>query len=144
MLVEAEMDVALALCDVCPSGDAAGVAETLLICFESRNKITALLKSVIEKEVASTEQEATLFRSTTMATRILSVFAKMVCHDYVRVTLQPVMEAINALPDDQTSWELDPQKLGPGDDLSRNKQNVIRAPEILLNAICNSASSAPA
>ncbi|KAI7858100.1 hypothetical protein BDC45DRAFT_434174 [Circinella umbellata] len=144
MLVEAEMDVALALCDVCPSGDAAGVAETLLICFESRNKITALLKSVIEKEVASTEQEATLFRSTTMATRILSVFAKMVCHDYVRVTLQPVMEAINALPDDQTSWELDPQKLGPGDDLSRNKQNVIRATEILLNAICNSASSAPA
>ncbi|KAI8142067.1 hypothetical protein BJV82DRAFT_159057 [Fennellomyces sp. T-0311] len=143
MLVEADMEVALALCDVCPSQDAAGVAETLLLCFESRDKATALLKAVIEKEVASTEQEATLFRSTTMATRLLSIFAKMVCHDYVRLTLQPAMEAINQLPDEQTTWELDPQKLGPGDDLMRNKQNVIRATEILLNAICSSAASAP-
>ncbi|KAI9489055.1 hypothetical protein BDB00DRAFT_771458 [Zychaea mexicana] len=143
MLVEADMDVALALCDVCPSGDAAGVAETLLICFESRDKSTSLLKAVIEKEVASTEQEATLFRSTTMATRLLSVFAKLVCHDYVRLTLQPAMEAINALPDEQTTWELDPQKLGPDDDLMCNKQNVIRAAEILLNAICSSAANAP-
>lgn len=78
-----------------------------------------------------------------MATRILSVCAKMICMDYVRLTLQPAMEAINALPDEQTTWELDPQKLGPGEDLARNKQNVIRATEILLNAICSSAENAP-
>lgn len=143
MLVDADIDVMMVLCDVCPSTDSAGVAEVLLTAFESRNKVTPLLKAAIDKEIASTEQEATLFRSTTMATRLLSAFAKSVCVDYVRLTLQPAMEAINALPDDQTTWELDPQKMGPDESLSRNKQNVIRATEILLNAICSSADNAP-
>ncbi|KAI9317519.1 hypothetical protein BX666DRAFT_2026794 [Dichotomocladium elegans] len=143
MLVEADMEVAMALCDVCPSTDAGGVAETMLTAFESREKVFPLLKAAIRKEIESTEQEATLFRSTTMSTRLLSVFAKQVCGDFVRVTLEPAMEAINALPDDQTTWELDPQKLGPNDNLMRNKENVIRATEILLNAICSSAAKAP-
>lgn len=47
------MEVALSLCDVCPTGDAAGVAEVLLEAFESRNKVLPLLKAVIEKEVRS-------------------------------------------------------------------------------------------
>lgn len=143
MLVEADMDIAMSLCDVSPSTDASGVAEVLLVCFESRNKIVPFLEAIIDKEVASTEQEATLFRSTTMTTRLLSIFSKMVCGDYVRITLQPAMEAINNLPDEQTTWELDPQKFGPNDDLMRNKQNVIRATEILLSAICSSAANAP-
>lgn len=78
-----------------------------------------------------------------MGTRLLSIYAKMVCVDYMRITLQPAMNAINELPDDQTTWELDPQKVSPNEDLAKNKQNVIRATEILLNAICSSASNAP-
>lgn len=65
MLVDADIDVVMVLCDVCPSTDSAGVAEVLLTAFESRNKVTPLLKAAIDKEIASTEQEATLFRSTT-------------------------------------------------------------------------------
>ncbi|KAF7721136.1 Ras GTPase activating protein ira2, partial [Apophysomyces ossiformis] len=143
MLVDADMEVAMSLCEVCPATDISGVAEVLLLCFESRNKVAALLKSVIAKEVMSTEQEATLFRSTTMATRILSIYARLSCVDYIRITLQPAMESINSLSDEETTWELDPQKLGPDDDVVRNKQNVIRATEILLNAICLSAPNAP-
>jgi hypothetical protein len=44
----------LALCDVCPSSEATGVAEVLLSCFESRNKVLLLLKAVIDREVFST------------------------------------------------------------------------------------------
>jgi neurofibromin 1 len=78
-----------------------------------------------------------------MATRILSIFARLSCLDYIRITLQPAMEEINALPDDQLTWELDPQKIEPNEDIMVNKRNVIRATEIFLNAICSSVESAP-
>lgn len=78
-----------------------------------------------------------------MATRILSIFARLSCLDYIRITLQPAMEEINALPDDQLTWELDPQKIEPNEDIMMNKRNVIRATEIFLNAICSSVESAP-
>ncbi|CEP17257.1 hypothetical protein, partial, partial [Parasitella parasitica] len=144
IIVGSDIDVALALCDVCPSSEASGVAEVLLSCFESRSKVLVLLKAIIDREVSSTgSQEATLFRGTNMATRILSIFARETCIDYIRLTLQPAMELINALPDESLGWEMDPQKLGPNESVLVNKQNVCRATEIFLNAICNSTSSAP-
>ncbi|KAL7332161.1 hypothetical protein PS15p_204242 [Mucor circinelloides] len=143
MLVDADMEIVMSLCEVCPSQDTTGVAEILLICFESRAKVVPLLKAVVQKEIALTEQEATLFRGTTMATRILSIFAKLSCLDYIRITLQPAMEQINALPEDQLTWELDPQKVGSAEEVMQNKRNVIQATEIFLNAICSSVDSAP-
>lgn len=143
ILVESDIEIALSLCDICPAADTAGVAEVLLNSFESHNKVLVLLKAVIEKEVFSTEQEATLFRGTNMATRILSIFARETCVDYVRFTLQPAMEMINALPEEHLTWEMDPQKIGPHESVLTNKQNVCRATEIFLNAICNSTSNAP-
>ncbi|RCI02984.1 Ras GTPase activating protein ira2, partial [Rhizopus stolonifer] len=143
MLVNSEMEIALTLCAVCPSSDISGLAEILLICFESRRKIIPLLKAVVEREVIRTEQEATLFRGTTMATRLLSAYAKFTCVDYMRITLLPVMQFINTLPDSQLTWELDPQKLSSSEDVTKNKQNVLRVTEKLLQAICSSADNAP-
>lgn len=78
-----------------------------------------------------------------MATRTLSIFARETCTDYIRFTLQPALEKINALPEENTTWEMDPQKVGPNETILKNKQNVCRATEILLDAICNSTSNAP-
>lgn len=78
-----------------------------------------------------------------MATRALSIFARETCVDYIRFTLQPALEKINALPEDSLTWEMDPQKIGPNESIARNKQNVCRATELLLEAICNSIPIAP-
>lgn len=78
-----------------------------------------------------------------MATRILSIYAKFTCVDYIRITLLPVMEFINNLPEDQLTWELDPQKLNPHENVINNKQNVLRVTENLLEAICSSVNNAP-
>ncbi|KAI9259080.1 hypothetical protein BY458DRAFT_479034 [Sporodiniella umbellata] len=143
VLVNSDMEIALTLCAVCPSTDISGLAEVLLVCFESRGKIVPLLKAVVEREVIKTEQEATLFRGTTMATRLLSAYAKIACVDYIRLTLLPVMQYINTLPDNQLTWELDPQKLNPGENVVKNKANVLLVTEKLLQAICSSVDSAP-
>lgn len=78
-----------------------------------------------------------------MATRLLSAYAKFTCVDYMRITLLPVMQFINTLPDSQLTWELDPQKLSSSEDVTKNKQNVLRVTEKLLQAICSSADNAP-
>ncbi|KAI8370897.1 hypothetical protein EDC96DRAFT_502763 [Choanephora cucurbitarum] len=143
MFAKEDVSLALCLCDVVPASDTQGVAEVLLQCFESRNKVFVLLEAIIDREVSNTEQEATLFRGTNMATKLLSVFTQETCSSYVRFTLQPALELINSLPDENLSWEMDPQKISPNESIAINRQNVCRATEILLNAICNSTSNVP-
>ncbi|KAI8357236.1 hypothetical protein BD560DRAFT_197971 [Blakeslea trispora] len=143
MIVKDDVTCALCLCDVAPASDTQGVAEVLLQCFEARNKVFVLLEAVIDREVSNTEQEATLFRGTNMATKLLSVFAQGTCSNYVRFTLQPALELINSLPEENLSWEMDPQKIGSNESIAINRQNVCRATEILLDAICSSTSNVP-
>lgn len=54
MLVQFDLNLTLALCEVSPSVDSDDAANVLLSCFASRNKTMVLLKSVIEKEVEAT------------------------------------------------------------------------------------------
>ncbi|KAF7730429.1 Ras GTPase activating protein ira2 [Apophysomyces ossiformis] len=143
LLVGSDLEIAVSLCEVCSSTDATEVAEVVLSCFEARNKIMPLLETIIAREIASTEQEATLFRGTTTATRLLSIFAQQCCTHYIRSTLQPAIEEINGLPDDKHKWELDPDKLGSDESIATNRLNVINATEILLSAICSSPKNAP-
>lgn len=87
--------------------------------------------------------ETDLFRKTSIATRLLSVFAKNYGADYVRSVLQPVFQKLAEKPPEEKTFELDPSKVGPGEDVARNKQNVVNATELFLNAICASAGEAP-
>ncbi|KAI7866864.1 hypothetical protein BDF14DRAFT_1808596 [Spinellus fusiger] len=143
LLTESDISAILSLCNICPPSDTTGLIETIIQCFESREKTMLLLKEVITKEVASTEQEATLFRSTTIATQFLSIFAQSHCGNYIQCTLQSVMDEIYMLPEHMQTWELDSQKLKPGEDIITNKENVIRVTKLLLNVICSSSNSAP-
>lgn len=54
MLVESDLNITLALCEVCPAAQIDEVAEVLMTCFESRNKHMELLETIIAREVAST------------------------------------------------------------------------------------------
>ncbi|ORX55545.1 hypothetical protein DM01DRAFT_1366815 [Hesseltinella vesiculosa] len=143
MLVGPDLDVALSLCEVCPSMDSSGLVDVLLACFETRRRELPFMKAVIEREVETTEQEATLLRGTTIGIKFISMFAKTMCIDYVRQTIQPVLETINSWPAEDTTYELDPQKLSSTEDLTRNRNNVVRSTEMLLDAICSSSNNAP-
>lgn len=48
------MEIVMSLCEVCPSSDTTGVAEVLLTCFESRDKVVPLLRAVVQKEISLT------------------------------------------------------------------------------------------
>jgi hypothetical protein len=89
------------------------------------------------------DSETELLRRTSIATRLLSVFAKQNGADYVRSVLQPVFAKLAEKPPEEKTFELDSSKVGSGENVSRNKQNVVSATELFLNAICASANEAP-
>jgi neurofibromin 1 len=89
------------------------------------------------------DSETELFRRTSIATRLLSVFAKTNGAEYVQSVLQPVFHKLSEKPPDERTYELDSTKVGPGEDVLKNKQNVVSSTEMLLNAICASADKAP-
>lgn len=142
------------------------VAHILLTCFESRQRTLPLLKAVIEREVANTgnpigmfnvdnivilftfsttplESETELFRRTSMATRLLSAYAKAYGSEYMKATLQKAMEIMVNKPAEEKTFELDPSKVESGEDIARNKQIVIDTTDLFLNAICASTNDAP-
>ncbi|KAI8647143.1 hypothetical protein BD408DRAFT_358792 [Parasitella parasitica] len=143
MLVQSDLRIVLSLCEVCPSSDIDDVANALLACFASRNKTMSLLKAVIEREVETTENEADLFRKTSIATRLLSVYAKNNGADYVRSVLLPVFQKLSERPREDRCFELDPTKIGPDEDVNKNRNNVVEATELFLNAICDSVNDSP-
>ncbi|KAG1458627.1 hypothetical protein G6F46_006647 [Rhizopus delemar] len=143
MLAGEDLHISLSLCEVCPASDIEDAANALLACFASRGRTLDLLKAVIHKEVQNTDTETELLRRTSIATRILSVFAKQNGADYVKSVLQPVFIKLAEKSPEERTFELDQSKVGSGEDVARNKQNVVSATEMFLNAICDSANEAP-
>jgi neurofibromin 1 len=78
-----------------------------------------------------------------MATRLLSAYAKTYGSEYMKTTLHKAMETMVNKPAEAKTFELDPSKVESGEDIARNKQNVIDTTDLFLNAICASTNDAP-
>ena len=76
-----------------------------------------------------------------MATRMLAAFAKMHGREYLRETLQPLLNDLLSKPSD-FSCELNPDSLGPGD-ATKNLQNLKATAQAFLDGICASGPNMP-
>ncbi|CAG8518713.1 24789_t:CDS:10 [Dentiscutata erythropus] len=142
LMTESDLNIALSLCEVCPVSDIDDVSRVLLSVFDSRNKTMPLLKGVIEKEVLSTEYESDLFRRNCMATRMLAAFAKIHGAEYLRYTLQPLIDDLLSKPSD-FSCELNSDNIPPGEDINKNLINLKTTAQAFLDGICDSGSNMP-
>ncbi|RIB13611.1 hypothetical protein C2G38_1974674 [Gigaspora rosea] len=142
LMTESDLNIALSLCEVCPVSDIDDVSRVLLAVFDSRNKTMPLLKGVIEKEVLNTEYESDLFRRNCMATRMLAAFAKIHGAEYLRYTLQPLIDDLLSKPSD-FSCELNSDNLLPGEDINKNLINLKTTAQAFLDGICDSGPNMP-
>ncbi|KAI9282283.1 hypothetical protein BY458DRAFT_429071 [Sporodiniella umbellata] len=143
VMVYSDLDIGLSLCKVCPSADTDDVSNVLLACYASRSRTMELLKEVIKREIENTENEADLFRRTSIATRLLSAYTKEHGGGYVKTVLLPVFQKIYERPREGRCFEMDPTKLEQSEDVKKNKNNVIEITEMFLQAICGSVDLAP-
>ncbi|KAF7293602.1 Ras-GAP domain-containing protein [Mycena indigotica] len=118
------MVLVMAICETCPQSEVEIMVSVMLNLFDTRSTLMALLKYMIEREVAATENEAQLFRSNTTCTRFLSAFAKVHGYTYLRSLIIPLIKAMAAVPPGH-GYELDPGKPDVGETkAAQNLENV--------------------
>lgn len=99
--------------------------------------------SIATNNIICIENEADLFRRTSIATRLLSAYARDKGSEYVKAVLLPVFQKIAERPREDRCFELDPSKLEPDENVTKNINNVIEVTEMFLEAICSSVDLAP-
>ncbi|KDR84288.1 hypothetical protein GALMADRAFT_87191 [Galerina marginata CBS 339.88] len=117
-----DMVLAMTICEICPPAEVEIMISVLLNIFDSRPALMGLIKLMIEREVAQTDNEASLFRSNSTCTRFLSAFARLHGYHYLRGLVNPLLESMVQMPPG-TGYEIDPNK-AVGQDVVQNQKNV--------------------
>lgn len=113
----------------------------LLNLFDTRSGLMNLMKAMIDKEIASTENEANLFRGNSICTRFLSAFARVYGYNYLRNLIQPLIKTMVSLPAGH-AYDLDPTK-APNQDIEQNKRDLIYVANAFLEIVLASAPAIP-
>ncbi|RGB37714.1 hypothetical protein C1646_638789 [Rhizophagus diaphanus] len=140
VVTNSDFDIALSLCEVSTEQDE--LSKVLVAVFDSQNKLLDFLKAILVNEVNRTDYEADLFRKTSITTRLLGAFAKAHGTEYLRETLQPILNDLIEKPSDY-SCELDKDRMLPNEDLEENLKNLKELAKAFINAICNSKDKIP-
>ncbi|GAW06426.1 ras gtpase activator [Lentinula edodes] len=141
LVKESDMTLVLAVCETCPPGEVDSMIAVLLNLFDSRASLMKLIKAMIDREVARTENEAGLFRSNSTCTRFLSAFARIHGYNYLRTLISPLIKCMESLPPGQ-GYELDPSKAGQ-QNVAQNRRNVEFVAQSFLEIIGSSTSALP-
>ena len=156
LLYEPDMSVTVAICETCPSSDMDDLAQLLLILFESRNQTNKLLKCLIAREVRRSgrlsaltfvpsyppkkESPGTLFRRNSIATKLLTAYAKLHGTQYLRATLEPILRKMMVA---QSQFEVDPTKTRSREEANQNRMNLEAFCERLISEISLSLVNVP-
>jgi len=139
-LVEPSLQLILALCKAADISESQKIANATVNVFEHYKKTLLLLKTVIHHEVDGTSREGVLFRSNSMAMKMVSIYARLVGHSYLQETLGPVIKDIC---NDKRSVEVDPLKVKPNENLEENNTHLADITENLLQRIIKSIDQCP-
>lgn len=131
-----------AICDITTGADLDEISMLLFRTFEAKGNLLSLMKLLIEREVQQTNHESELFRANSITTRLLTLFAKTYGYNYVRNTLQPLIANLADKPP-ECSFELDPSKVGPEEDIQRNTEHLRIMTQALLDLIYSSTPNVP-
>ncbi|KAF7975643.1 hypothetical protein HWV62_9093 [Athelia sp. TMB] len=135
------MLLALAICDICPSSDVDVIISLLMDLFDTRSSLVNLVKLMVDREIAHTDNDASLFRGNSTTTRFLSAFAKIHGYNYLRSLISPLVEMMAKMPPGH-SYELNPDR-AMGQDVHENQKNVEAIASGFLDIITLSVKTIP-
>ncbi len=150
---------------ICPSSEVDELTISLLNIFETRGLSFVLLEALIKQEVEDTgkirilapsihsssclmaichrlENESELLRRTCVATKMLSVYAKWKGANYLKATLQKVVERLMMTSKD-LDLELDPARVSSTEELQKNALQLRIVAKVFIDDICASSTSIP-
>ena len=152
LLLAPEMTLVSAILAAVPPRSKTLLLSPLMRVFAAHRKVATLLQWSIDLEVAGTISPATLFRSDSYSSRMLSVFTKNVGRQYLEQILSPTLRIIadNADSVDEqrvSTFELNPDALDDAADpekvVQNNLQKLIAQVDCVIESVKRSASLLP-
>ncbi|KAL4081516.1 hypothetical protein V8B97DRAFT_1923406 [Scleroderma yunnanense] len=136
-----DMVLAMVICECCPPNEVDMMISVLMNIFDTRASLMALLKTMIDREIAHTTSDADLFRSNSTCTRFLSAFARIHGYNYLRSLILPLINAMATMPPGR-AYDLDPVRVSP-DKLEQNRRDVEFIASSFLDIISASVPTLP-
>ncbi|KAI0871616.1 GTPase [Hypoxylon argillaceum] len=141
-LLTQDMSLVTAISTACPSGEVEELTVALLNIFESRGLAFELMEALIKQEIEDTENEAEILRRNCVATKMLSIYAKWKGSNYLKATLQKVLERL-MLTSHDLDLELDPLRLSSQEELQKNAMQLRIVAKVFIDDICASSVNIP-
>ncbi|TNN29129.1 Neurofibromin [Liparis tanakae] len=115
------------------------LARVLVTLFDSRHLLYQLLWNMFSKEVELADSMQTLFRGNSLASKIMTFCFKVYGAAYLQKLLEPLLRGVITTPE-HISFEVDPTRLEPGENLEENQRNLLQITERFFQAIIGSSS----
>ncbi|KAK7980760.1 hypothetical protein PG989_013217 [Apiospora arundinis] len=138
-----DLHLAVAISTVCPSSEVDELTISLLNIFETRGLTFELMEALIKQEIEDTENESEILRRNCVATKILSVYAKWKGAEYLRATLQKVVERL-MLTSKDLDLELDPARIHSQEEVQKNALQLRIVAKVFIDDIRASSATIPA
>uniref|UniRef100_A0A0R3S4I5 Ras-GAP domain-containing protein n=1 Tax=Elaeophora elaphi TaxID=1147741 RepID=A0A0R3S4I5_9BILA len=126
-----------------PSVDILAIARPLMKIFVQAELIRPLLRVLCADDILKCQDVNTLFRSQSLATKIIHEKMKFFGHHYLVMSIKPVIDMIYC---ERKCCEIDPMKLKQGDSLESNKVNILNLivyGEIAFSRVVDSSHRCP-
>lgn len=115
-------------------------AGTLVNIFALNNRVTHFVRTLTTIEIRKTDRAAIIFRGNTLGTKVIDMHMKMVGMDYLHDAL---VDVIRALVAEKDSLEIDPTRIGKGEDLKKNQKRLHHYCDMCFKLIQASVDDCP-
>ncbi|XP_050100829.1 neurofibromin isoform X3 [Anopheles aquasalis] len=136
-----ELPIAMALASVVTTSQMDELARVLVTLFDAKHLLSPLLWNMFYREVEVSDCMQTLFRGNSLGSKIMAFCFKIYGASYLQGLLEPLIRPL--LDEPTSSFEVDPARLEPSEDIENNRKNLIALTQKVFDAIVNSADRFP-
>jgi len=144
LLTSAGFKLAKAITDVTAVTEADKITKDLVTIFEDHGLTVALIDAHVAREVKEANHAGSLMRANSAASKLMKAFSLLIGKPFLAQVLGPSINAICANPDEGgASFEVDPSKISPTDDLAKNREKLQSTCSKMLRTILDSVDDTP-
>ncbi len=139
--LKSNLSIAVLLCDSCPATEVDSLASALLNLFMTDGMELDLIKAAVKREIQGTTRVVELLRRNSVATRMLTLYARKVGTNYLSSTLAPVLQLFLKDPSNHV-FELSSDKI-EGKNVSENIRKFMKCLSSFSTAFIQSLNNMP-
>ena len=143
-----ELPIAMALANVVTNPQMDELARVFVTLFDAKHLLSPLLWNMFYREVDLSDCMQTLFRGTSLGSKIMAFCFKIYGATYLQGLLEPVIQDLIDRADSETcTFEVDATRLEPRQDvevtIATNQRNLIEITQTVFDRIISSADRFP-